>query len=68
MTYRDTEYVLASSLVAPQDHRWEGVDELPGGRGKITKVLNDSGVLYIHTEHAGVVVRHMNAPIERYVR
>lgn len=64
---RDTEYVLARELCDGTLSHMPPADELPHGRGKVTRILNDSGVLTIECEN-GVVVRDMNAPIERYVR
>lgn len=62
---RETEFVKASEL---RDGNFgHPQDELPHGRGRVTKILNDSGILSIHAEN-GVVIRDMHATIERYVR
>ena len=62
---RETEFVMAKEL---RDGNFgHPQDELPHGRGKVIRILNDSGVLTIDCENS-CVMRDMNAPVERYKR
>ena len=56
---RDTEWVSASAVQ-------EG-DELCGGRGTVTRVLNDSGLLTFDTT-VTCFMKDMHAKLERFTR
>ncbi|AMB17273.1 hypothetical protein SEA_WEISS13_59 [Mycobacterium phage Weiss13] len=64
--HRETEFVLARELSDGSLPHMPPADELPH-RGRITRILNDSGVLTIECED-GMLSRGMNAPVERYKR
>lgn len=63
---RETETVRARDL--RDGNLGHPQDELTGGRGKVTKILGDTGLLTIYTESGAVVRRDLNGPIERFVR